>query len=135
MNSAASAPPASEGDGDFKDTVPDEYRCPITCEIMSDPVVAADGQTYERHAITQWIAGGRMTSPLTGEPLKSKILIPNYLVKSNIHAYLQRKPRLEAETQIKVLCLFKRMISAHSALKLRLLLYVVVLLLLLFRRI
>ena len=36
--------------------VPFEYKCPITAEIMEDPVVIADGKTYERAAIEQWLA-------------------------------------------------------------------------------
>ena len=37
-------------------TAPDEYLCPITCEVMAeDPVIAEDGQTYEREAIATWV--------------------------------------------------------------------------------
>ena len=43
----------------------DELVCPITLEIMSDPVVAADGRTYERSAIEDWLSTGKQTSPLT----------------------------------------------------------------------
>jgi hypothetical protein len=32
----------------------DEYCCPITHQIMIDPVVTVHGQTYERKAITEW---------------------------------------------------------------------------------
>jgi hypothetical protein len=45
-------------------TVPDQYLCPITCEVMNDPVIAEDGQTYEREAIATWVAG-HGTSPMT----------------------------------------------------------------------
>ena len=31
--------------------LPDEFVCPITCEKMKDPVVASDGNSYERSAI------------------------------------------------------------------------------------
>ena len=30
---------------------PNEYLCPITCDLMEDPVLAADGHSYERSAI------------------------------------------------------------------------------------
>jgi hypothetical protein len=33
----------------------DEIICPITLKIMTDPVIAADGHTYERSAISEWI--------------------------------------------------------------------------------
>jgi len=61
-------------------------RCPITQDFMSDPVVAADGQTYERAAITQWLKNHN-TSPLTGALLSSKVLIPNWAIKQMIEAY------------------------------------------------
>ena len=59
------------------------FLCPITHDVMVDPVVAADGETYERAAIEQWIrrgvAAGRVAmdgsplvaSPMCGEPLSS----------------------------------------------------------------
>jgi hypothetical protein len=34
---------------------PEAYLCPISRELMRDPVVACDGHTYERRAITEWI--------------------------------------------------------------------------------
>ena len=63
------------------------FVCPITHEPMQDPVSAADGQTYERRAIEEWLKkgdlnGGVPTSPLTGEPLKDKTLRPNFLARA-----------------------------------------------------
>jgi hypothetical protein len=34
--------------------LPNEYLCSLTLEVMVDPVIAADGHTYERAAITRW---------------------------------------------------------------------------------
>jgi hypothetical protein len=48
---------------------PDAFVCPITHEAMEKPVVAADGHSYERAAITQWLTpltnGGTARSPMT----------------------------------------------------------------------
>jgi len=55
------APPAEE-------EPPTDFICPITTEIMSDPVMAADGHAYDRYAIERWLAT-KSTSPLTGEEL------------------------------------------------------------------
>lgn len=62
--------------------------CPITLELMSDPVVAPDGETYERAAITCWLhdpapgfPDGHCTSPLTKARLTSKTLLPNKRIK------------------------------------------------------
>ena len=48
---------------------PTEYFCPITQELMFDPVSTADGHTYERAAIKRWLSKGKRTSPLTGAVL------------------------------------------------------------------
>jgi pyruvate/2-oxoglutarate dehydrogenase complex dihydrolipoamide acyltransferase (E2) component len=58
----------------------DEYMCPITAEIMTDPVCTLDGFTYERTAITEWLRTND-TSPATGARLESKKLIPNITVR------------------------------------------------------
>eukprot|EP00887_Chlorella_sp_A99_P007808 scaffold20.g7808.t1 len=63
-----------------------ELLCPITHEPMHDPVLAADGRTYERPAIEAWIAkqraeGQAPTSPLTGQPLEDLRLVPNHIFR------------------------------------------------------
>jgi hypothetical protein len=35
--------------------MPEELSCPICFKLMTDPVVAEDGQTYQRQAIEEWI--------------------------------------------------------------------------------
>jgi pyridoxal/pyridoxine/pyridoxamine kinase len=34
---------------------PDELSCPISMQLMTDPVMADDGHTYQRDAIETWI--------------------------------------------------------------------------------
>jgi hypothetical protein len=60
--------------------------CSITCELMRDPVIAADGNTYERAAIEQWLSTGAGTSPTTNEPLDNLTLIPNHMARRLIAA-------------------------------------------------
>lgn len=51
----------------------DDLSCPITTDVMVNPVVMMrSGQTYEQEAIDEWIAAGNMTDPLTREPLGPK---------------------------------------------------------------
>ena len=57
-------------------------QCPITQEIMNDPVIAADGQTYERKELARWLHV-KNTSPMTGERMGARML-PNHAVKSMI---------------------------------------------------
>ena len=61
-------------------------RCPITQEVMRDPVLCeADGQTYERAAITAWLQQ-HGTSFVSGAPAQTSNLIPNYTLRSIIEA-------------------------------------------------
>lgn len=39
--------------------VAEDYICPITQTMYIDPVVAADGHTYEKSAIQKWFDSGK----------------------------------------------------------------------------
>jgi hypothetical protein len=82
-NGAARSSEASEAA-----EVPDDYVCPITAEIMTDPVSTLDGFTYEREAITEWLRT-KDTSPLTGGTLESKTLVPNLSLRSIIRRFVE----------------------------------------------
>jgi len=68
-------------------SIPDEYICPITLDIMTDPVMALDGFTYERSEIEDWFRKGNNTSPKTNETLNCNMLIPNKNLKILIEEY------------------------------------------------
>ena len=68
-----------------------EPRCPLTLELFCDPVTAADGHTYERVAIEEWLATGSRTSPSTGQPLQSTALIPQFTVKRLVVAFMETR--------------------------------------------
>lgn len=63
--------------------LPNAFLCPIQKDIMTDPVTASDGHTYERSAITLWLQR-HDSSPKTGLILDSKLLLPNFALKSAI---------------------------------------------------
>jgi len=67
------------------DTTPVEMQCPISHEIMKDPVLCADGHTYERSCIEEWMKHN-ITSPLTGKELTSTNLVPNHALRSLIQS-------------------------------------------------
>ncbi|KAJ0909463.1 putative transcription factor C2H2 family [Helianthus annuus] len=69
--------------------IPDEYRCPISLDLMQDPVIVASGHTYDRVSIAQWINSGHHTCPKSGQRLIHMALIPNYALKSLIHQFCQ----------------------------------------------
>ena len=68
--------------------IPKEFLCPITLSIMRDPVLMADGQTYERSAIEKALHASPL-SPLTKQPLSMKDATPNYALKSLIENFLK----------------------------------------------
>lgn len=63
---------------------PRELICPITQELMKDPVVAEDGHTYERSSLITWFNLGRTRSPVTNSFLTrtTDALLPNLAVGS-----------------------------------------------------
>uniref|UniRef100_A0A4W5RJZ3 WD repeat, SAM and U-box domain-containing protein 1 n=1 Tax=Hucho hucho TaxID=62062 RepID=A0A4W5RJZ3_9TELE len=63
---------------------PDEFLCPITREVMKDPVIAADGYSYEREAIESWISAKNRSSPMTNLPLPTTLVMPNRSLKTAI---------------------------------------------------
>jgi hypothetical protein len=65
---------------------PAAHECPLTLDTMTDPVLAADGHTYEREAIANWFERNS-TSPLTSLDLPTTNLVPNILVKQWIREW------------------------------------------------
>ncbi|KAF8689595.1 hypothetical protein HU200_041772 [Digitaria exilis] len=80
---AAAADGVNKG-GTEAAAVPEQFLCPISSEIMRDPVVLASGQTYDRRFIQEWLSAGNRTCPQTQQVLSNTILIPNHLVRSMI---------------------------------------------------
>ncbi|KAK7268247.1 hypothetical protein RIF29_20942 [Crotalaria pallida] len=64
--------------------IPDDFRCPISLELMKDPVIVSTGQTYERSCIQKWLDAGHKTCPKTQQTLVHTALTPNYVLKSLI---------------------------------------------------
>ena len=76
--------------------IPDALVCPITTEIYEDPVMAADGFSYERRAIESWLGRGKRTSPKTNEEMPHTFLIPNRDLKAMCQEFLDDVRKFEA---------------------------------------
>jgi hypothetical protein len=77
-------------------TVPADFLCFISKKIMSDPVVAEDGETYERESIESYFAekekySSPITSPATGKPM-GKSILPNNRLRTQITDFLAFNP-------------------------------------------
>ncbi|GBG80869.1 hypothetical protein CBR_g31425 [Chara braunii] len=68
---------------------PDDYKCPISLELMRDPVIIATGQTFERACIQKWLNSGHRTCPKTQQVLSHIVVIPNFVLKSLIMAWCE----------------------------------------------
>jgi tetratricopeptide (TPR) repeat protein len=92
------ASPAVSLSPDSKESDMDSYfehfLCPISLEIMEDPVMTVDGSSYERASIEAWFQKTDR-DPLTNEIVTSKALTPNKALKSAIQAARELRRVLE----------------------------------------
>ena len=77
--------------GSISASLPNDWLCPITLSVMRDPVIASDGHSYERSAITHWFEQSTI-SPKSGAHLHSTDLIPNIALRNTIQEYLKAHP-------------------------------------------
>ncbi|XP_075503940.1 U-box domain-containing protein 9-like [Primulina tabacum] len=68
-------------------TAPEAFRCPLSKELMRDPVIVANGQTYDRTFIQKWLNSGNRTCPRTQQVLTHTILTPNQLIREMIQQW------------------------------------------------
>lgn len=68
--------------------VPPEFLCPITQEIMREPVRCSDGFVYEKQAIGEWFMSGKYTSPMTNETLSTTDYHMDQELRNAIHMFL-----------------------------------------------
>ncbi|EHA8586364.1 U-box domain-containing protein 9 [Cocos nucifera] len=61
--------------------VPQHFLCPISGELMRDPVILASGETYDRAFIQELLDSGSRICPLSQEVLSNPILTPNHLLR------------------------------------------------------
>ena len=63
---------------------PEHFVCPLTLEVMEDPLMNRFGRSYERAAILHWITTKSPTCPMTRQPLKVTDLVPNNRLRKEI---------------------------------------------------
>ncbi|CAI9287409.1 unnamed protein product [Lactuca saligna] len=85
-------------------TIPADFRCPISLDLVRDPVVVSTGQTYDRASINLWIESGHTTCPKTGQILDHTGMIPNRALRNLITMWCRehRIPFESTETNEKV---------------------------------
>eukprot|EP01114_Cavostelium_apophysatum_P023392 TRINITY_DN8796_c0_g1_i1.p1 TRINITY_DN8796_c0_g1~~TRINITY_DN8796_c0_g1_i1.p1 ORF type:complete len:292 (-),score=38.06 TRINITY_DN8796_c0_g1_i1:35-910(-) len=71
----------------------DLLMCPITLELMTEPVVTKYGHSFERDAIIDWVTK-HSTCPLTQLPLSVHEIFPCFGLKNIIVDLLRKNPDL-----------------------------------------
>ncbi|XP_040996887.1 U-box domain-containing protein 5-like isoform X2 [Juglans microcarpa x Juglans regia] len=83
---------------------PKEFKCPISLQVMHDPVIIASGLTFERFWIEQWFNEGNQTCPITQMTLDNLFMTPNSVLKELVSAWSSKQgitipdPYLEPNT-------------------------------------
>lgn len=72
--------------------IPTNFQCPISLELMKDPVTLSTGITYDRENIEKWIDNGNRTCPKTNQVLKTGDFlelepIPNHTLRKVIQEW------------------------------------------------
>ncbi|XVE79384.1 hypothetical protein DITRI_Ditri14bG0054200 [Diplodiscus trichospermus] len=84
------------------------FLCPLTKEVMKEPVVLESSQTYERTAIEYWFErclddGRDPTCPVTGQVLKSLELKPNIGLAGAIEEWVNRNVEIQVKGAVEQL--------------------------------
>ncbi|XP_020586123.1 U-box domain-containing protein 10-like [Phalaenopsis equestris] len=116
---------SSAGDDKQRDSleIPEDFLCPISLELMRNPVIVSTGQTYERSSIQRWIDCGHSTCPKTRQKLQNHTLTPNYVLRSLIMQWCEankiQQPHKLANGHMRnaaTLCTISKEISLINAL-------------------
>ncbi|KAG7543629.1 Armadillo-type fold [Arabidopsis thaliana x Arabidopsis arenosa] len=81
--------PESEPESEI--TIPPEFQCPISIDLMKDPVIISTGITYDRESIETWISSGNKTCPVTNTVLTTFDQIPNHTIRKMIQGWCVEK--------------------------------------------
>jgi len=88
-------------------TDPEGLCCPISKQLMEDPVVAGDGFTYDRSTV-EALFKHNGCSPMTRQPFKNRVLHQNQKVKSEIVSFKE-------QTVTEILCVAPKLQSNQSS--------------------
>ncbi|KAJ7970243.1 RING-type E3 ubiquitin transferase [Quillaja saponaria] len=73
-----------EGKHEMEIVIPNNFRCPISLDLMKDPVTLSTGITYDRESIERWFEAGNCTCPVTNQIVRNFDQIPNHSIRTMI---------------------------------------------------
>ncbi len=78
--------------------VPEEYSCPILGTLLSNPMTAADGFSYEEDGFKKYVAqvrpGRPVKSPVHGGVLANRELVPDHSLRNRVAEFVALHPEL-----------------------------------------
>ncbi|GAB2226714.1 hypothetical protein Droror1_Dr00022533 [Drosera rotundifolia] len=82
--SASGKRTTNENSIELEPMIPSNFICPISLDLMKDPVTISSGITYDRYSIETWLAAGNVTCPTTNQNLTSLEPTPNHTIRKMI---------------------------------------------------
>ncbi|KAG9154380.1 hypothetical protein Leryth_000820 [Lithospermum erythrorhizon] len=70
--------------------VPEEFKCPLSKELMKDPVIVSSGLTFDRPFIQKWLKSGNLVCPQTQQVLSLSMVTPNLLIREMISQWCKK---------------------------------------------
>ncbi|XP_045826106.1 U-box domain-containing protein 25-like [Trifolium pratense] len=99
--------------------IPHLFRCPISLDLLEDPVTLTTGQTYDRSSIEKWISAGNFTCPVTMQKLHDLSFVPNHTLRHLIDQWLQLGSQYHPSTNnsatIDYLASLKNNLESHDS--------------------
>ncbi|TYZ59363.1 hypothetical protein PybrP1_002916 [[Pythium] brassicae (nom. inval.)] len=72
--------------------IPEYFVCPVSMEIMVDPVTTPNGISYERKCLEEHLRKNGPVDPLTRKQLTFEMLRPNTSLRAAIQDFLEKNP-------------------------------------------
>jgi U-box domain len=66
---------------------PPSFACPLTMEVMEDPVMDQCAHNFERKAVHEWLQAGHSCCPISRKPLTEADLVPNHRLAERIERW------------------------------------------------
>jgi hypothetical protein len=79
--------PSTSVTDEYEVQIPSNFICPITLQVMVNPLMTRTGLNFERDAIFSWLEKGSGSCPLTRQPLTASNLIRNRTLKTQIRIW------------------------------------------------
>lgn len=84
------------------DNIYEAFICPLTKQVMRNPVTLENGQTFEREAIEKWFSecrenGQPLSCPITSQELTITDLSPSIALRSTIEEWRARNDALKLD--------------------------------------